>query len=140
MNHSIAHKLSLLPGTCSLGVLLLTMLLGCGAPEGPAKFDVSGNVTYQGKPVPTGTVTFYPNTEKGTSGPTAQAKIVDGKYDTRSEFSKPTIAGNLIIVVDGFEAPRPNEEVPTPLFKPFQMEFEMPAESKILNIDVPSMK
>jgi hypothetical protein len=57
-----------------LGVVLLAALLGTGC--GGAKSEVSGTVTYQGKPLPLGTVTFIgaDNQAVGSSA------ITGGKY------------------------------------------------------------
>jgi hypothetical protein len=58
-----------------LGVagMLLCMLSGCGAGGG----SVSGTITYQGKPLPTGAVTFSGG-ENGSV--TVSSPITDGKY------------------------------------------------------------
>jgi hypothetical protein len=53
------------------------LLVGC-ADHRPPRGKVSGIVTYQSKPVPTGTVTFFPK----AGGPTAQGDIgPDGRYE-----------------------------------------------------------
>ncbi|MCR9119920.1 MAG: hypothetical protein NXI22_23535, partial [bacterium] len=60
------------------GVALLT---GCGE-SGPVRYQVSGKVQFQGKPVPAGSVIFTPDTAQGNSGPQGVAEIVDGAYRT----------------------------------------------------------
>jgi hypothetical protein len=47
--------------------LLLTLLCGCGSGL-PERGKVTGKVTFNGKPVPEGTVTFYPATGRSASG------------------------------------------------------------------------
>ena len=56
------------------GALLAMLLTGCGG--GPRLGKVSGRVTFNGKPVPTGTIMFYPD-----AGPAAVGAIgPDGAY------------------------------------------------------------
>jgi hypothetical protein len=127
--------------TAVLSLVLATAIWGCGAKdEGPARVDVSGTVTYQGNPVPRGFVTFYPDTTKGTTGPTSKAKIVEGRYDTRAEGSSAPISGDLIVEVNGFGPPVPNEEVPAPLFKAYRTDLSLKAESQVFDIEVPAGK
>jgi hypothetical protein len=56
-------------------VLALAALLGCGGGSRPTA-DVKGEVTYEGKQVENGTITFTPL----EGGPTVGGVIVDGKY------------------------------------------------------------
>ncbi|RCS47752.1 hypothetical protein DTL42_14645 [Bremerella cremea] len=61
----------------SLLVLLLIAAVGCGS-AGPEMGDVKGTVTYKGKPLTTGTITFVPETD---GLPNAFAEIqTDGTY------------------------------------------------------------
>lgn len=52
------------------------LFCGCGGSNG-AKIEVTGNVTFDGTPVETGTITFMPADGKGAS---AAGKIVSGEY------------------------------------------------------------
>src|SRR4051812_27828313 len=68
--------LKALAATCTMGALLAA--LGCSSDDGVGKrYSVSGNVTYQGKPLAKGTIGFQPENqaERGASG-----EIVDGAY------------------------------------------------------------
>lgn len=58
--------------------LMLAFLSGCG-PSGPTVYEVSGKVTYQGKPVPGATVTFQPEQGRPSIGVTDD----EGKYFLR---------------------------------------------------------
>lgn len=88
-----------------LGVALLT---GCGGSEGPERFDVAGEVTFDGQPVPAGDVTFEPDPTQGNEGPQGFALIRDGRYDTASESGRGVIGGPHTVRVTGWE------EVPAP--------------------------
>jgi hypothetical protein len=57
--------------------LLAIMLAGCG-PRGPERVIISGEVTFQAKPLPTGTIYFEPCNDKSQS--LMAAAIVDGQY------------------------------------------------------------
>ena len=59
----------------ALGIGLLS---GCG-PSGPATAPVQGKVIFQGKPVTTGMVLFYPSEGRASNGPIAG----DGTYQLR---------------------------------------------------------
>lgn len=70
---------------CSLATLAL-LASGCGSGDGgPAKYKVSGAVTFNGEPVKEGQIIFTP-TESG-AGPEA-GSIKDGRYSVQSKGGK----------------------------------------------------
>src|SRR5262245_36204963 len=73
------------------GVVVLTALLG-GCSSG--RYDVSGTVTWQGKPVPYGLVVIEPDPQKGNTGTQTQGLIQDGHYQTLP--GRGAIAGPVI--------------------------------------------
>ncbi len=58
--------------------LTIACFVGCGGDRGPERVVVSGAVTYNGEPIPEGTIRFVPDAT--SSVPTTTALIVDGKY------------------------------------------------------------
>jgi hypothetical protein len=72
----------------SLAVLLL--LAGCG-PSGPKTYPVSGTVTFDGQPLPTGFITFTPT--EGDIGPDS-GKVVEGKFEFRAQAGKKLVEIN----------------------------------------------
>ena len=70
------------------------------------RYDLSGNVTIGGKPVPLGEVSFAPDVQRGNSGPGAVAQIKDGRFETAPD--RGTVGGPHRITVTGFDglAPR----------------------------------
>jgi hypothetical protein len=70
----------LYPGLC----LLLALMAGCG-PSGPRTYEVSGTVTWNGKPLPQGDIVFLP--VDGAVAPDA-GKIVDGRFTFRARAGK----------------------------------------------------
>jgi len=57
-----------------------TLFAGCSNKE--QLYDVSGTITYDGKPIPKGLIFFDPDTARGTPGTQGFANIEDGKFDT----------------------------------------------------------
>ncbi|MBN2292157.1 MAG: hypothetical protein JXM70_07010 [Pirellulales bacterium] len=98
--------------TCGLLVLVVA-LSGCGD-SGPVKYPVSGVVSYNGQPLPTGNVMFVP--EEG--GPPAVCAIgADGSYSFEA------IAGRHRVGVTAIPEPPPganemNYRAPKPLVPP----------------------
>ena len=59
---------------CAILCCILLFLAGCGS----GRFPVAGEVTFDGKPVEQGTISFEPADGKG---PTTGGKILGGKYE-----------------------------------------------------------
>jgi hypothetical protein len=86
-----------------LAAFLACGLLGCGS-NALKTHHVSGNVSFDGKPVPSGLIRFTPDGSKGNSGPPGYAVIKDGKYDTSAEGGKGHVSGPMIVLIEGSEA------------------------------------
>lgn len=76
-----------------LGVLLPALaLLGCGQEE--KLTPLRGQVFYQGKPLPGGTIVFSPDVERGGRGPLACGEIAaDGRYTLRTQGAPGVVPG-----------------------------------------------
>lgn len=111
-----------------LGALLL--LTGCQQEQADG-FLVSGTVTYQGKPVPRGTLLLTPDTSKGNSGPAVSLDIVDGKFETPSTAKTRHQGGAYRVYIDGFDGnAKPEAELPLgrALFMEYETEVTLPEE------------
>ncbi|MFI4876824.1 MAG: hypothetical protein ACIALR_15845 [Blastopirellula sp. JB062] len=64
--------------------LLLIAFSGCQGPTNGAQIE--GNVTYDGQPLSSGTISFEPDSSKQNQGLVAYAPIIDGKFETDPEF------------------------------------------------------
>jgi hypothetical protein len=62
--------------------LMTTLLAGCGDDRGPERVVVSGTVTYNGKPIPDGSIRFVPTA--ASAAPISGAPIVAGRYKIES--------------------------------------------------------
>ncbi|WP_153557422.1 hypothetical protein [Roseimaritima sediminicola] len=89
--------------------MTLAVVVGCGGSD-VDRYQASGTVTYQGNPVPQGTIMFEPDTSKGNSGAAGMAMIVEGRYDTASEGGKGISGGPQIVTIQGFDGVDPNPE------------------------------
>ncbi len=56
--------------------IVLLFATGCGGESGPSRQPVVGSVTLDGKPLPSGTITFLPSDQ----GPAASAELSEGGY------------------------------------------------------------
>jgi len=113
-------------------VPLIGLLSGCSS----GRYDVSGTVTWQGKPVPIGLVVIEPDPDKGNTGPQTQGLIQDGHYQTAS--GRGAVPGPVIVSVHGQDGiPVPNMPAGKLLFREYQFRTELPARSSTLDIEVP---
>ena len=71
---------------------------GCGGDRGPERVVVSGTVTYNGKPVPSGDIRFVPIDKSAV--PMAGAEIKDGKYSADGHGGVPV--GTHRIEIDAY--------------------------------------
>lgn len=74
----------------------LTLALhGCGGK--PERVRVSGQVTFEGKPVQYGNIVFEPDQTKGNRGPQGYAKIdAQGNYDTAIAGAGPSPGAQVV--------------------------------------------
>jgi hypothetical protein len=126
--------------TRSLSRLILAGLLllcGCGG-RAASRVDVWGEVTFQGGPVPAGTVIFDPDLARGGDGPQGFAEIRDGRYDTRRS-GKGAPPGPVIVRIDGFDG-RAGAGYPygKPRFLAYQVNAEVPQQGAAMNFEVPA--
>jgi hypothetical protein len=110
-------------------------LTACGQPSN--RFDLSGTVTFKGRPVPAGVIVINPDLSKGNDGPQGFAEIRDGRFDTRT-LAKGAPSGAVVLVIDGFDGKaQPEAPYGQPLFVGHKVWVELPKEPTEKNIDVP---
>ena len=111
---------------------------GCSSEE--KLYDVSGTVTFAGRPVPKGSITFGPDGFKGTTGPQGSADIVDGRFDTK--LGGTGVRGGWYTVrVSGFDSKAgPDAPFGTSLFPEHTEGKELPAAPSTLDVAVPGGK
>jgi hypothetical protein len=112
------------------------LLSGCGDPE--KLYDVSGTITFEGKPIPKGLIFFDPDPAKGTPGNQGFANIENGKYDTAVRGKGKGIRGGWYqIRISGFDG-KEGPEAPFGqfLFPEHQLSKELPAQTQSFDYDV----
>jgi hypothetical protein len=124
------------------GMVVSCCLVGCGRDDGPLRFDVSGKVTFNNKPVPVGRIQFEPDSSQDNQGPAGYALIKDGTYSTQ-ETGKGTVGGPHVVVMLGFDGKAaPAEEIVAgaPLFPKYRTTVDLPKETTTMDFDVPAME
>jgi len=126
-------------------LILSSSLSGCGSSEeGPQRMVVTGQVTYDGKPVSQGEIWFLP--AEGRSAPQAGAKIKDGKYRVENKGGVPI--GSCIVKITA-ERPMENvkvvadggpEEIPTSQYLPEKYNTETELTAQIESASEPVQK
>ena len=123
-------------------VVLAICLCGCAeAPsDGPSRYQISGEVLLNGKPVVAGTVQFEPDGAKGNKGPMAIAEIHEGHYETN--YGKGVVGGPQKIIVEAYDG---NGEPGTSMMQgrpipggPFRTHADIPKENGTFDISVQS--
>lgn len=118
--------------------VLATWVAGCG-PRRPTRYQVTGSVTYAGKPVPHGMVSFQPDLATNPKGLQGMATIADGRYVT-GEVAGGVPKGRYRVIAYGFDGQNRSEILPDGkrLFDEYSFEWECPGGPQVLDIDVPA--
>ena len=90
-------------------LVVLVLVAGCG-PSEPPTYNVSGDATFDGRPIAKGVIHFDPDPMKGGKGQSGFANILDGKFDTSRE-GKGVRGGAYVVRVNGFDG-KPADELP----------------------------
>ncbi len=118
-----------LPLTAALfpAALLLAGMSGCGTSATPSVYEVSGSVTFAGKPIPAGRVVFEPDTERGARGMVSIADINNGHYVTRPR--RGFGGGPCRVTIYGSDGSLPADnpaDHDSALFPPWQTTIDLP--------------
>lgn len=131
-------------GWASLAWLLCVALLA-GCDSGERVYQLSGKITYKGKPVPSGFVIFEPDGAQGNSGAPGRAEIIGGEYDTRGERGHGIVGGPhrvRIVGMDGGSHGQTAGEVglPSPLFAEYTVTEDLPQQDGEKDFEVPAQR
>jgi hypothetical protein len=111
---------------------LLVVLVGCSSEAGPTRYRVSGEVKFDGKPVPFGEVLFTPDSAKGNSGAQGIATILDGKYDTAGSRAPGVAGGPMVVRVTALSDSNGK------LLCEYEFSVDLPKANSEHNIDIPA--
>lgn len=118
-----------------LAAIVVISAAGCGK-EGPERYRLSGAITWEGKPVPSGMVTFEP-ASKGIGG--GFAPIVNGTYDT-DLTGRGHLGGEHTVSIAGFAGtadPNDPDSAAVSMFKPVTFTSDLPKESSTMDLLLP---
>lgn len=116
---------------------------GCGPRNtGPQRFHVSGTVTFDGAPVPVGTIYFEADAARGNSGPVSIVAVKDGRYDTKAEKVAGPVQGPLSVRISGSQKIDPGGEPVPMLFPEYTTTIDLDPVVKphVFDFDVPRSK
>lgn len=82
---------------------------GCGRSDG--RVTVTGQVRWQGRPVPAGRILFSPATDQ-PSGRQGMAVIEQGRFTTQTGDGRRVIPGDYVATVHLYDGGSPTEESP----------------------------
>ena len=132
------------------------VLAACGATEEPGdeeaqvvpiggRYEVTGEATYAGKPIPAGQIVFESQNGADEPGVMGMAAIKNGQY--RSLPEKGPASGPQIVRIAGFEGhenapPEILEVYPQgkPVFQEYTTKIELPKENTSMDFDVPAQR
>lgn len=98
------------------------------------RYELTGQVTYKGQPVPGGRILFEPDSDLGNSGSGSIAEIVNGQYRTRD--NKGTVGGPHVVTIFGTNGKTATETYDNSLFSPFKKNVDLPREDASLDFEV----
>lgn len=142
-------------GFC-IALVSLAACAGCGG-EDVTLTDLTGSVTYDGKPVAYGQIRFTPDNSKNHTGPQGYAVIENGKYDT-AVTGKGVVPGPHIVSITAFDQKPPTVQddvapdaktATRPIFtdykvakdiEPPSQDFAVPANAKGYNPQKPASR
>lgn len=119
-------------------VLAPLLLIGCGGEKKIQRYEITGKVTYDGKPVSNGVISFYPK-DKSIGG--GFAMISDGQYDSQ-KTGRGHLSGSHTISITGFGTELVNPNNPDserrPLFPTYEVVVDLPKKIETRDFDVPA--
>ncbi len=122
------------------GLLILCLGTGCWSSSSEIKrYAIEGEVTFNGQPIPGGTIEFEPDSEKGNRGPMSKAFFTDSRFSIDSD--RGIIGGAYLVRIEGYTAPLdgndgPGSITPQPLFPEHVISIELPTENSTQTFDV----
>jgi hypothetical protein len=125
---------------------LLALVGGCGQPAAPQRHTLSGRVTFDGRPLPQGRISFDPVEPVEWNGKRVGggfAPIRDGEFRT-NVFGRGHLGGPHRIVITGHAAepidPQASEPVYPRLFEPYELTGDLPRKTASRDFVVPAGK
>ncbi len=112
-------------------IVLVAMMAGCAGGDTQDRYQVSGAVKYDGKPVNFGEVLFTPDATLGNSGAQGIATISNGRYDTKGSRAPGVAAGPVVVRVTALA------DANGKLICEYEFKMEIQKSSNQHDIDIP---
>lgn len=125
-----------------LGLVALVLLgttIGCRQSSDLETYPISGTITYQGKPIPVGSITLVPDSTQGNRGAAVSMEILDGTFDS-ANASRGHVGGPHVATVVGLDGNGDGDLFPKGymLFQDYQFTLDLPKEASTQDIVVPT--
>lgn len=118
-------------------LVLFIHTLACNR-SGTPRYDLSGNVTFEDQPVPSGAISFDP-VEGGIGG--GFAEIRDGRFDTATD-GRGHLGGEHRVRISGntgqLIGDDPDLTTLDELFPPYETTVELPIRSTSMDFEIPT--
>jgi hypothetical protein len=103
------------------------------------KVQLSGTVTFKGKPVPAGYISFMPISSEGNLGSVRVVQIKDGMYDSAQERDPGIVPGPSVIRIAGFDGKKQKGfSQGKQIFNPFELQDTVPERTATKDFIVPA--
>ncbi len=121
-----------------LRCILVIFVLTAGCSKTAKIGQLSGTVTFKGKPVPAGYISFMPDTTGGNLGQVKVAQIHDGAYDTAVETNPGISPGAMVIRIAGFDGKKQKGfSQGKQIFNPYEVRATVADGTSTLDFTVP---
>ncbi|MCE3017564.1 MAG: hypothetical protein ACK56W_00475 [Pirellula sp.] len=121
-----------------IGLLLCCVtLFVSGCDSKPPMAQISGTVTFKGKPIPAGNVMFTPDVNL-SGGQIRMFNVKDGAYDSTKDPSPGLLPGKYEVTIQGYDGKQiPNFFQGKQIFNAVKEPFEVPAGTSKKDFVVP---
>src|SRR3954451_3750868 len=133
---SLFHVLRVIHGLSFLSVMTFAAV-GCGKPA-PKRYQLSGKITWAGKPIPAGMLYIEPDLAAGTNGLQGYAIIDKGEYDTRKGGQGHSGGKSVLRIFAGDGVVSGGATMGKPLFPEWTWNDELPTVDATKDIDIPA--
>ncbi|MHC2066797.1 hypothetical protein ACYFX5_04955 [Bremerella sp. T1] len=135
---------AMLIANAGLAFAVLVLLSGCTSQKASDIYSISGTISYDGKPLPKGNISFAPDASKNNQGPGVTAEITDGKYETPD--GKGISGGPYVLTINGYDGvPIASGEggmdrMGKMMFEAYELKADLPREDATHDIEIPKRK
>lgn len=120
------------------GGLLILQLAVAGCARSVDRQPLTGKITYDGRPLAYGQITFSPDHAKGASGPQGAGEIRDGAYKTSPDYGP--VPGPNIVRITGWNSAPEQGMLGQPVISEYTSSIDVSKTSTTFDFDIPAVK